>query len=239
MNLRKVLIVVPLFILITLNSNAQQHYNSWFKTTVSYQFSQKIKADIEFHHRNQNDVGNKNPFDKNLMNAIRTMIHYKYNENLQFSISPFAYFSNSKIILAPNDANALPTNEYRISAFIELQQPILKKLFIQNRTGAEYRIFPSAAANVTRIRNRLALRYEANAKFSFMLGDELFVNASGIPALHIFDHNRIILNAGFKPTKNLKLEIGYLHSNRIPKNSNDFIFEENFLFNIWFTIPHK
>ena len=125
----KVLIVTLLFISLTLNSVAQQHYNSWFKTTVTYPFSQKIKADLEFHHRSQNDFENKNPFDKNLMNAIRTLVHYKYKENLQFSISPFAYFSNNKIIVVPNDANPFPTNEYRISAYVELQEVILKKIF--------------------------------------------------------------------------------------------------------------
>jgi Protein of unknown function (DUF2490) len=239
MNQYKVLITFPLFILVIPKVNAQQHYNSWFKTTVSYPFSQKIKADIEFHHRSQNDFENKNPFDKNLLNAIRTMVHYKHNEHLQFSISPFAYFSNNKIILTPIDAKAIPTNEYRFSAYVEIQKPIAKKLNLQNRTGIEYRIFPSATTNVTRVRNRLALRYEATTKFSFLLGDELFVNARGISASHIFDHNRIIGLVSFKPLASIKFELGYIHSNRIPKASTDLISEENILFNVGFTIPHK
>lgn len=239
MNPYKALFAVLIFILITATSNAQKHYNSWIKTTLSYGFTKKIKADVEFHYRSQSALENKNPFDKNLMNAIRTMVHYKYNGHLQFSISPFAYFSNGKIILTPSDATATPTNEYRFSAFVEMDEQIVSKIFLQNRTGVEYRIFPMSTTNSIRVRNGLALRYDANAKFSFMLGDELFVNVSGISTVNIFDQNRIIVNATFKPTKNIRLELGYIHNNRILKNSNDLIIEENFLLNIGFMIPRK
>lgn len=235
----KIFILVVSFMLGSVITKPQTHYNSWFKTTIGYSFSAKIKAEVEYHHRNQSDYNANNPFDKCLMNAIRTMVYYKTNEHLQFAISPFAYFNNNKIILSPTDANAPKNNEIRFSAFVETQQQIIKKFFLQNRTGIEYRVYETPNKNVTRIRNRIALRYDASSKFSFLFANELFVNASGIPSLHLFDHNRIVALATYKLTTNLKLEFGYIHSNRIPKISNDLILEENFLFNIGITLPKK
>jgi hypothetical protein len=45
---------------------------------------------------------------------------------MKFSLSPFAYFSNYKIIQKQADENATPNIEIRFSAVVELQHEILK-----------------------------------------------------------------------------------------------------------------
>ena len=95
---------------------AQEHANSWFRTTLSIPDTEKIKTDLELQHRRQNDFESNNLFDKNLMYAFRTWIYYKQNKDVVYAISPFAYFSNFKIIQKESDAVAKTTNEYRFSA---------------------------------------------------------------------------------------------------------------------------
>jgi hypothetical protein len=218
---------------------AQHHYYAWLRATVNYSITKKIKADAELHYRTQNNIDNKNPFNKNLLTAFRAIFFYKHNEHVQFSFSPLAFFSTNKIIQKDSDVLSPKTTEYRISGYAELQEPLTKKIFLLNRTGIEYRIFQLPSTNITRVRNRVLLRYDASNTFNFSVGDELFVNATGIAAAHIFDQNRILLNAGYKPSSALKFEVGYIYGKRMPKTSFDFFNEESFLFYFTYTIAHK
>ena len=93
-------------------SIAQEHTNIWFRTTLSISVAEKIKTDIELQHRRQNDFNSDNLFDKNLMFSFRTWIYYKQNKDVVYAISPFAYFSNYKIIQKESDAVAKSKNEF-------------------------------------------------------------------------------------------------------------------------------
>ena len=225
--------------LFSIKTIAQKHTNSWFRTTISIPVTEKIKTDIELQHRRQNDFESGNFFDKNLMYTFRTWLYYKQNNDVVYGISPFAYFSNYKIIQKQNDAFAKPTNEYRFSASIELQHELATKFFIVDRTALEYRVFEGTTENVVRLRNRMAFRYDFNYKFNMSVGDEVFINTSGTDAQHIFDHDRLFANFSFKPKSSLKFDIGYIYISRLPKSNADLIEENNFYLNFTYTLHKK
>ncbi|WP_310556943.1 DUF2490 domain-containing protein [Flavobacterium sp.] len=218
---------------------AQNHTNSWFRTTLNIPITKKIKTDIDLQHRRQNDFKSDNLFDKNLMYTFRTWIYYKQNKDVVYAVSPFAYFSNYKIIQKAGDAISSSTNEYRFTTSVELQHELASKFFIVDRTALEYRIFEGSIENTIRLRNRLAFKYDFNSKFNTSIGDEIFINASGSDAKHIFDHNRIFTNFSFKPNPALKFDIGYINISRLPKNNIDLLKENNFYLNFTYIIQEN
>ena len=225
--------------LFSIKTIAQEHTNIWFRTTISIPLTEKIKPDIELQHRRQNDFESNNFFDKNLMYTFRTWIYYKQNNDVVYAISPFAYFSNYKIIQKENDAFVKPTNEYRFSASVELQHELATKFFIVDRTALEYRVFESSVKNVVRLRNRLAFRYDFNLKYNIAFGDEILINAKGTDVQHIFDHNRIFTNFSYKPKSSLKFDIGYIYISKLTKSDIDLIKENNFYLNFTYTLHKK
>ena len=60
-------IILIVTIIIASKTVAQEHTNSWFRTTLSVPVTEKIKTDLELQHRRQNDFESDNLFDKNLM----------------------------------------------------------------------------------------------------------------------------------------------------------------------------
>ncbi len=233
------LFVILLVLFFAENTVAQKHTNSWFRTSLSIPVKEKIKTDFELQHRRQNDFESDNLFDKNLMYTFRTWIYYKQNKDVVYGISPFAYFSNYKSIQKESDAVAKPTNEYRFTASIEWQHELATKFYIVDRTAIEYRVFEGAIENTTRLRNRLAFRYDFNSKYNVAIGDEILVNTTGTDAQHMFDHNRIFTNFSYKPNSVVKFDIGYIYISRLTKNSIDLIDESNFYLNFTYTIPKK
>jgi hypothetical protein len=118
---------------------AQQHYNAWFRGTLSIRVGKKFIIDNEFQHRRQNGFENENMLDRNLMIAYRNWVHYQQNEDLKFSLSPFAYFSNYGIIQEQTDEAAHRSSEIRFSAAVELKHQLFKKFYVMDRTAIEYR----------------------------------------------------------------------------------------------------
>lgn len=227
------LLIVSLF---ASKIHAQERVNSWFRTTLSIPITEKIKTDLELQHRRQNDFESNNLFDKNLMYTFRTWIYYKQNKDLVYAISPFAYFSNYKIIEMKSDAVAKPTNEYRFTASIELQHQLATKFYVVDRTAIEYRVFEGSIENATRLRNRLAFRYDFNSRYNLALGDEILVNTTGTDAQHMFDHNRGFINFSYKPNSAVKVDIGYIYISRLTKSNINLIDESNFYLNFIYTL---
>lgn len=233
-----IFVVVSVFIFVE-KTVAQDHINSWFRTTLSIPTGEKIKTDLELQHRRQNDFESDNLFDKNLMYTIRTWIYYKQNKDVVYGISPFAYFSNYKSIQKEVDADAKPTNEYRFTASIELQHELATKLYVVDRTAIEYRVFEGSIENTTRLRNKLAFRYDFNPKYNLAIGDEILINSTGTDAQHMFDHNRIFTNFSYKLNSVIKFDMGYIYISRLTKNSIDLIDESNFYLNFTYSISKK
>jgi len=214
---------------------AAQHANTWFRLTASVPINENLKTDIEWQHRRQNDVDSYNPFEKNLMYALRTWISYQPGKSVTYSASPFAYFSNYKLIQHDGDANAHPTREYRFTGAVELRKDWPSPFTLSNRTAIEYRIFEGVEANVTRARNRLSLKYDVNTRWAFSVGNELFFNVWGVDGRHHFDHDRSILNVTYTTATRWKFDLGYIYASRWPKNNLEVISENNLFLQCQYT----
>lgn len=201
--------------------------------------NEKFKTEIELIHRRQNDFESNNLFDKNLVHATRTWIYYKPYKDVVYGISPFAYFSNYKIIQKASDAVAKPTNEYRFTASLELQHQLAPKFYVVDRTAIEYRAFEGSIENTSRLRNRLAFRYDFNSNYNLAIGDEILINTTGTDALHIFDQNRIFTNFSYKLNSSVKLDIGYIYISRLPQINVDLIDDNNFYLNFTYTLKKR
>ena len=95
-------IIIALLLLVEQTVWSQKHQNVWFRTTLSIPVTEKFKTDFELQHRRQNNLESSNLFDKNLMYTFRTWVYYKKSKEVLFALSPFAYFSNYKIIQKNN-----------------------------------------------------------------------------------------------------------------------------------------
>ncbi len=234
----KKLLTAAIWISIAQTLQAQQHYNVWFRGTLSVPVGKKLKIDNEFQHRRQNGFENANLFDKNLMFTFRNWVHYQHNNDVKFSLSPFAYFSNYKIIQKQTDENITPNSEIRFSAAVELQHSIVKKIYVVDRTAIEYRIFDNNQSDITRLRNRFGFRYYFTDKIQLSLFDELLFNLSGTTQYHFFDHDRLGLNLEYKILPSLKFDIGYMHITRLPVTSTTQLQENNIFLNLTYQL-HK
>jgi len=232
------LLLTAIWISITQTSQAQQHYNAWFRSTLSVPVGNKFKIDNEFQHRRQNGFNNADMFDRNLMFTYRNWVHYQHNEDVKFSLSPFAYFSNYKIIQKKSDKVASPNNEIRFSAAIELHHVIVKRFYIVDRTAIEYRMFDNNQSNITRLRNRFGFRYDFTDKIKLSVFDELLFNLSDTTQYHFFDHDRIGVTLEYKVLPYLKFDIGYIHIARLPLTSTTKLHENNIFLNLTYQL-HK
>src|SRR5690554_3569418 len=111
----KKLLITAIWISIVQTLQAQQHYNAWFRSTLSFPVGKKFKIDTEFQHRRQNGFENKNMFDKNLMFTLRSWVHYQHKEVKKFSFCHLANFSNNRIIKTKKTKTETQNNEIRFS----------------------------------------------------------------------------------------------------------------------------
>jgi hypothetical protein len=216
------------------------HLNFWGRISISNSFSEKFRGKIEFQHRRQNDIAfpNMNLFDKKLLNSVRTWVHYQHREDISFSLSPFAYYWHNSIIVNESDRFNPTIKEIRFSAAVDLKHEIVKNLWLVDRACFEYRLFNNNP-DIIRMRTRLGLRYEFNKKWNITLFDEIFLNLAGSLPSNMFDHDRIAALLNYKPTENIRIETGYIFISRLPKASDEFLHENNFMIHLYFTLPHK
>lgn len=219
--------------------DAHQNANLWLKTTVSTPTFKKLKADIEYEHRRQSGFENHNPVDHTLMNSFRIWTHYQHNDKIRFTAVPFSYFSNFRAIRKLADEDADPRGEYRFGAAVEFQNNLAKKLKFLSRQLIEYRVFQKGQNNVTRLRNRLGLRYDISPKTRVFLYDEVMVNLSGTTLEHFFDHNRLGINLEYFIIPNFKVDAQYMYATRLPLNNTAIFSEHNFLLYFTYIIPKK
>ena len=236
----KRLLVTVICISVVQTLQAQDHYNVWFRGALSISVGEKFKIDNELQHRRQNGFENENMLGENLMFAYRNWVHYQHNEDIKFSLSPFAYFKNHKIIQKLSDETATPNSEIRFSAAVELQHEILKKFYIVDRSAIEYRIFDNNQTDITRLRNRFGIRYDFAGKLKVGIFDELLFNLSGTTYHYFFDHDRLGLNVEYKLVPNVKFDIGYMHITRLPLTSTTKLHENNLYLNFTYQLKeHK
>lgn len=215
---------------------AESHNNLWLRGTLTYVQSEKLRIETEFQHRRQNGIGNRNLLDKTLLYSYRNWIRYRHNKTVHFSVSPFAYFANYRVIRKLPDVDAEPRKEIRFSAAIDLQHEILKNLYISNRNFVEYRLFTHGEQDIVRYRNRIGFRYDVGKKIKLSIYDEILLNVTGVAKEHLFDHNRAGIHLEYSILPNFKMDIGYMHISRLPLNNMDMLTENNFVFNFTYEI---
>ena len=234
-------IIIYIFLFLAFHFSYPQnaaHLNFWSRISLVQPLNDRFKGEVEVQHRRQNNYAlqMENLLYAPLLSSVRTWAHYKHNENINFSISPFAYYRHNAIILNENDKNKPQTKEIRFSAAIELKYELLKNIKLIERTCFEYRDFQATNLDVVRVRNRLGLQYIFNNQWNITTFNEVFLNVKGISSAHIFDHNRFSFMLTMKATKNIRIETGYMYINRLPKNSEEYLYEHNFLVHLYFTL---
>lgn len=232
--MKKFLLII--LILFSRNAVAQHHYNAWFRVSGSYGFSSKFSTNVELQYRKQNGFGNENLCDKELMQSARLWFYYQQKKQVMLGFSPIALFEHHRIIQLANDEKATPVIEKRMSAMFKAQTELKKKLHFVAGTKAEYRTFNHQNNDVLRLRQLIGLNYKLSDKMEASFSDELFVNALGVSSMHIFDQNRILLQLSYSPKPKWKLEVGYVHINRILLSNVDIMEDENFFINLNYKI---
>ncbi len=217
------------------------HLNSWNRFSLSQPITEKWRTETELQHRRQNDFAKqtKNVFDENLLSSIRTWVHYQHKDDLSFSFSPFAYYWHNSIILKDIDKEKFQITEIRFSIAADLKHEVVKKFWLVDRTSFEYRDFQNTNTDFIRMRNRLGLRYEFTEKWNFTFYDEVFLNLKGAEPVNFFDHDRLAFLLNYKPSKHLRIETGYMFITRLPRGTDEFLHENNFLLHLYYLLPHK
>ncbi len=169
------------------------------------------------------------------MYTYRNWFHYDHSEDIRISISPFAYFSHFKIIEGEDDVLHSPTEEIRFSAAIHLSHHLFNRIHFIDRSALEYRIIEGLDDNITRLRNRLGLRYEISKKLELLVYDEIFLNVGGVANHHFFDQDRIGINLEYHVLKSIKIELGFIHLSRMPLYKEEKLKEDNLVLNLTYT----
>jgi hypothetical protein len=217
-------------------SEAQEHNNLWFRTTLSLNLNPKLKVDLELQNRWQNEFEKPANIDKLLMMSFRNWIFYQHSQEVRFSVSPLALFNNYKIIQNKADEMALPNKEFRLSAAIEMQHMLTSKIPFIYRSALEYRIFNNSSP-ISRFRNRFGILYIFSPKFRIGAYNEILVNVEGTNLDHFFDHNRTSVDLEYQLVSNIKLNLGFIKILRQPLYQNTIISEHNVFFNLLINMP--
>lgn len=214
---------------------SQNHTQFWFRTSIHHNLDRNWASTLELNHRTQSLANTESPFRYPLTNAMRFWISYKLNSNHIFYLSPYAFFSNDPVVNKIGDEINSNANEHRFHLQYESKIPLNSSCSLNNRLGAEYRIF-EGNQDLFRFRIRQGMNYNMSKKMSLQVYDELFLNTININRKHIFDQNRIGLQMSCTFNKHLKFDIGHNLIHALPRNGNsiqtNFMFFTNFNYTI-------
>jgi hypothetical protein len=228
-------LLVCFWLSLSVQAQTVPHVNIWKKISLTQPIAPKFKTELDVQHRSQNNFfGNNSPFEENLLSSLRLTLMYQLNNRIAIHFSPFSYFNHHAIIQHENDLSRPSNHEIRFLAGLEVQGKLANRLKIFNKTGVEYRDFDTNG-NTVRLRHKISLRYEINDEISLQLYEEPLVNIVGVPIHHFFDHNRLALLGSYQPTKHWRVETGYIHINRLSRNSAVTLEEENIVLNLYYT----
>lgn len=134
-------------------------------------------------------------------------INFKANEKLTFTLGAGSYQTyreGGDFVLPKNN------NEFRLWPQVVLVQPF-GKLKVEQRYRAEFRFTSNGYRN--RFRYRLGLSYPLGQKrkgyerFQLSASNELFFTDKE----PYFERNRILFSVGYRSSKTLSFQLGYLH----------------------------
>lgn len=221
--------------LVSIQGYSQSHTQFWMKTTMRCNLNTRLSSSIEWHHRTQSLANTESPFRYPLMNALRLWIDYKINSRHALQFSPYSFFSNDPVMNQSSDIGRQNINEHRIWMQYESRIPLKKQWTWINRNGAEYRIFEANTA-LCRVRIREGISHALNKELSLAMYDEVFVNTINSSSTHLFDQNRLGLQANYTIDKHMKLDFGTNLIHQKLRNVEVIYTSYVFFFNVLYTL---
>ncbi len=233
----------------------RQYYhisNGWTDFNVSGKIAGKFSWQVENQHRREDMQGDYNeatttgnPYNNLNQHVFRPYIHYQYSPAVRFSLMPLGWIGSNRF---KDGAPSAFFSELRVAPQVILTQQ-LGKLRIDHRLRYEFRFFGQNQSvdnksfiyggdfSTTTFKERF--RYQIKA--SMPLGkdkmedktwyaqayNELFVNmGEQVANTNLLDQNRVLVGLGYRFTKHVSLEVGYMQQvifrfNNTAKNNVD------------------
>lgn len=190
-----------LLFLVTSRSYSQKDLGSWNILNLKYTFNDKWSAFGEGQIRSLKFYDNFHYYE------VKGGVNYKFSNSFQFTLASGTYQTyreGGNFVLPKNN------DEFRIWPQVVLSQSI-GKIKVEQRYRAELRFTSNGYRN--RFRYRLGLSYsigkekEGIKPFQVMASNELFFTNKE----PYFERNRLAFNVGYRVTKTLMFQLGYLH----------------------------
>ncbi|KAA5539546.1 DUF2490 domain-containing protein [Adhaeribacter rhizoryzae] len=236
----------------------------WSEVNIIGNIKGKFGYQLDYQHRRQAIPENlpdhhHNPVKHPMLQTIRPWLHYQYNPAVRFSFAPLAWLGHWRL---PEDGESVFFPEFRITPQITLRQPI-GRVIIQHRFRYEFRFIGrdhvdgetdlEEAYTFDKSRRRGRMRYMLKAEvpintpemadgtFYVAAFNEAMLNTGkNVPSNHLFDQNRTYAGVGYRFSKFVRVEAGYLKhlafrlnnatANNVDNNNliHAFLYFENF-----------
>jgi hypothetical protein len=200
----KKFLYILVFSLICLGVQSQEKGpGNWLIYIGSKQLNSKWNLHHEVQYRNYNAIGDLEQL------LLRTGLGYNISEKSNLLLG-YGYINSENY--ARNDQEKFTVEEHRIfQQFITKQN--IGKVGLQHRYRFEQRFVESDFK--TRFRYFLSMNIPLkNPKYYLSAYNEIFLNGSS----NIFDRNRVYGGFGYKLSKGIKFELGYM--SQVFENSN-------------------
>ena len=200
----KKFLYILVFSLICLGVQSQEKGpGNWLIYIGSKQLNSKWNLHHEVQYRNYNAIGDLEQL------LLRTGLGYNISEKSNLLLG-YGYINSENY--ARNDEEKFTVEEHRIfQQFITKQN--IGKVGLQHRYRFEQRFVESDFK--TRFRYFLSMNIPLkNPKYYLSAYNEIFLNGSS----NIFDRNRVYGGFGYKLSKGIKFELGYM--SQVFENSN-------------------
>ncbi len=206
-------------------AQAQTHYhhnNFWSRTIIQDRITDKLKWELFWQLRTQNDAEDKlNIFKHHQLTSYWAWLHYQPTKDLKISLTPFCYFNTIALFPQSTELGNRGVNEFRWAVMVEHIHRF-KKINYANRYSLEYRFRDLFTPDeyIGNFRVRYRARFERPLKkigkderlLSAIVYDEVFLEfdprKKASPA---FNQNRLYAGFGYELAKNVKFSLGYMY----------------------------
>lgn len=194
--------------------------NSAVGNWLMYFGDKKIGEKFNWHHEAQSR--NFNSFGDIEQILLRTGLGYNLTENNNNVLLGYGFVYNEPYIQNSNKKNKF--NEHRI-----YQQYLIRKSYDRITLQHRYRLEQRFFENDSKLRLRYFLSLSVSLRENQMKGNSLYIVAYNELFVHasedVFDRNRLYGGLGYKPSKNIRAEIGVMSqaSHSVLRNQLNFV----------------
>lgn len=193
--MKKLIFILALFLGFSSLKAQEQGPGNWLIYIGSKQLNSKWNLHHEIQYRNYNTLGDLEQL------LIRTGIGYNLGSRSNLLLG-YGYINSENFTGNANDQTTV--EEHRIFQQLITKQNI-GKVSLQHRYRFEQRFIESDFR--TRFRYFLSMNVPfGSSKYYLSAYNEIFLNGDG----NVFDRNRIYGGLGYKLSKGIKLELGYM-----------------------------